>query len=202
MAHHAFGPSAARILTNGTILQYWYNFYEYDLQPAQNADVTQESPTIAGISPWEQSGSSLQFCEPISTTSQASYNLDHALNCIPDPLSTKKFRRRDTKACAVCKKRKAKCVLGDGKSCLRCDHLGIECNVPAARLVRREKELKGRSGRAPRKQCVFATMRGMNLLTYEQDDHRTRTCLEFERRVACEDRDIGGCDPRDCKAHD
>jgi hypothetical protein len=167
MAHHVSILSAARILTNGTILPYWYNPDEHDLQPAQDADATQECPTIAGIPLWGQSGSSLQPDIQISTTSQASYDLDHVSNYIPDPLSTKKLRQHQNQACALCRKRKTKCVLGRGNSCLRCDLLAVECKVPMARLLRREKDLEGRSGCAPRERCVFATMREMNLLTYE-----------------------------------
>jgi hypothetical protein len=223
MAHHASSLSAARISTNGTIIPYWYNLngqdlyghdlyrhnlyehnlYEHNLQPAQNANATQESPTISGISSWGQSGSSLQLCIPKFTTSQASYDLDHALNYIPDPLPTKKSRKRKTKVCAACKKRKTKCVLGEEESCVRCEYLGVECTIPAARLFRREKYLKSRSGMAPRQKCVFATMREMNLLTYEQEDHRPRNAgLKLGRRVASEDTDIGGGNPRDCKAQD
>jgi hypothetical protein len=185
MAYHASSLSAARISTNptnGTIIPYWYNLYgqdlyghdlyghnlyEHNLQPTHNADAKQESPTISGISSWGQSCSSLQLCIPKSITSQASYDLDHASNYIPDPLSTKKLRKHENQACALCRKRKTKCVLGRENSCLRCDQLDVPCEVPTARLLRREKELEGRSGRAPRERCVFATMREMNLLTYE-----------------------------------
>lgn len=140
---------------------HWYNLDEYDFQPAQNADATQESPTVPGISPWGWSGSSPG---PTSTTSQASCNENHALYSISDRLSTKKFRQRRTKVCAGCKKSKTKCILGEGRTCLKCDLLGVRCNLPAARQLQ-EKELNGRSGRAPRQQCVSTIMREIDLLT-------------------------------------
>jgi hypothetical protein len=189
MAYHASSLSAARISTNptnGTIIPYWYNLYgqdlyghdlyghdlyehdlyehnlyKHNLQPAQNADATQESCTVPGISPWGWSGSSPG---PISTTSQASCNENHALYSISDRLSTKKFRQRRTKVCEACKKSKTKCILGEGSTCVRCDSLGVRCNLPAARQLQ-EKELNSRSDRAPRQKCIFTIMREINLLT-------------------------------------
>lgn len=182
MTHLASSPPAARISTNGTIYPHWYNVDEYSFQPAQSAGITQDSPTFAGTLPRRLSDSPFQLSSAVTAARQTRRDKDRALDSKSNPPATKVSRQRGTKVCAQCKKGKIKCVLRDGNSCLRCDCMGVPCDLPPAR---RKKELTRRSGKPSREKCVFANMSGTHLLTYDQDDHSPPTKgFKLERRVA------------------
>lgn len=183
MAHCTSGPPTARIFTDGTICPDWYNI-DHAFQSVQGGVyTTHESPTIAGTSVQESTGSPLELSNLVSATRRASRNKALDMDSKPNPPATKESRQRRTKVCARCKKSKIKCILGDGNSCLRCDCMGVPCVLPPARRPR-EKELRRRAGKAPREKCVFANMRGTHLLTYDQDHHSPPTRgFKLERRA-------------------
>jgi hypothetical protein len=83
--HLASSPYAARILINGTIYPPWYNVDEQAFQPAQSADMKQDSPTIAGTSPRSPSGSLFQLSSLVPATRQTRRDKDRASDSNPTP---------------------------------------------------------------------------------------------------------------------
>lgn len=201
MAHLASSPPAAKISMNGTIYPHWYNVDQYAFQPAQSAGLPQDCPTIVETSPRRLSDSPFQLSSPVPATRQRQCDKDRSLDSKSNPPATNDSRQPGTKVCARCKKGKIKCILGDGDSCLRCDCMGVRCDLPAARQPR-EKELTRRSGKAPRERCVFVSMNRTDILTCDQDSDRPSIeSFKLAKRAGSDQANIGGDTPRERQAY-
>lgn len=154
MAHLASSPPASRISRDGTIYPHWFKVDEDAFQPFHGTGVTQESPKVAGISPQGAIGSTLEDSTTVFTTRRASHNEARGSDSSSERLSRRQPRQRSSKVCAQCRQKKTKCILGERKSCRRCESFGVKCDLPPSRQTH-EKELKEGSSKVGSGRYVF-----------------------------------------------